>query len=373
MAGRIKVVFASLLKPVDEPRMYEKLGRSLAQTYKYDVNIIGFSSKNLPKDPTITFWPLFDFKRISLGRLVAPLRYFKKLIQLKPEVIIATGTDMMTVSVLYKILFGCYLINDLQENYYRNIIWSHHKPSLFSRIRAGFIRLQEIVLDRMIIQYILAERCYVNECSFIIKPALVLENKALKPGIEPTKKTASSLHLVYTGTIAESYGIFDAIHLVDTVQQVQPNTIFTICGHCPLAKVYQQLTALAKHRPWVKLQISRTPLPHTTILEVLGKADFTLVAYRLNPANKDCIPTRIWEALAWQTPMILRREHPWVTIADQHMAGFSIDYANPDIEYLKAKLFQTKYYTQPLPENIYWESCEKEWISLIDKIVAING
>ncbi|MBW3546302.1 MAG: glycosyltransferase, partial [Bacteroidetes bacterium] len=221
MARQIKVVFASLLKPVDEPRMYEKLGRSLAQTYKYDVNIIGFSSKNLPKDPLVTFWPIFNFKRISIGRMLAPFRFFKMLLQLKPALIIASGTDLLLVSGLYKIIFGCEIVNDLQENYYRNILWSHAHPSLLRRMRASYIRMQEKLIDRIIIQYLLAEYTYLAECSFINKPYLVLENKAHKPddGLLAKKEKKEPLQLVYTGTIASSYGIFDAIQLAEAIHK----------------------------------------------------------------------------------------------------------------------------------------------------------
>jgi hypothetical protein len=36
-------VLTSILKPVDDTRMFEKFGVSLGQTNKYDVNIIGFA------------------------------------------------------------------------------------------------------------------------------------------------------------------------------------------------------------------------------------------------------------------------------------------------------------------------------------------
>lgn len=370
MAGKIKVVFASLLKPVDEPRMYEKLGRSLAQTYKYDVNIIGFKSKNLPEDPLLTFWPIFNFRRISPGRLLAPIRFFKKLLQVKPKLIIASGTDLLLVSGLYKILFGCLIINDLQENYYRNIIWSHHQPSLLRKLRAAYVRWQELLIDRIIIQYTLAERTYLIECSFITKPTLVLENKACRPqeGRLAKKEKGDSLQLVYTGTIAASYGIFDALLLADTIQKLIPATTLTLCGHCPSDSVHKKLLHKARTRPWLILQISSTPLPHTSILRALQQADFSLVAYQLNPANENCMPTRIWEALAWQTPMILRSEHPWISLVEQYQAGFAIDYLNPDPEVLLKKLLHTNYYTQPLPAEIYWESIEKEWITLVDSL-----
>ena len=43
-------LIASILKPVDDTRLYEKLGKTIGQTTKYRVNIIGFVTKKLPQD-----------------------------------------------------------------------------------------------------------------------------------------------------------------------------------------------------------------------------------------------------------------------------------------------------------------------------------
>ncbi len=56
-----KLVIASVLKPVTDTRMYEKIGRSIGQTKKYEVNIIGFYRKNLPVELNIKFNPIFNF------------------------------------------------------------------------------------------------------------------------------------------------------------------------------------------------------------------------------------------------------------------------------------------------------------------------
>jgi glycosyltransferase involved in cell wall biosynthesis len=367
MTGRVKVVFASLLKPVDEPRMYGKLARSLGQTNKYDINIIGFRPKNMPSDESIAFWPLFDFPRISLSRLLAPLTYLRKILQLKPDLIVLTSPDFLMVSSLYKILFGCRLVYDVQENYYRNIIWSHGTPSLLRKLRASLVTAKEAIADRIIIQYLLAERCYSIECSFISKPALVLENKVRKPSAVDylPLPVDGTLRLLYSGTIAESYGVMDAIQLAEVIYELSPNMKLIICGHCPSGELFERLTEMALTRPWLVLKTATTPIPYNEILLELAAAHFVLVSYRLNPSNQHCMPTRIWEALAWKKPMILRREHPWLSFVQQYEGGFAIDFLYPDRRLLEEGLFGQAYYTKPLPEEVYWESQEQEWIELV--------
>ena len=41
------VVIASVLKPVDDSRMYEKIGLTLAESGRYDVHVIGCAERKL--------------------------------------------------------------------------------------------------------------------------------------------------------------------------------------------------------------------------------------------------------------------------------------------------------------------------------------
>lgn len=351
--------------------MYSKLGRTLAQTNKYDVNIIGFASKNLPEDAKVSFWPLFNFNRISVKRLLAPLRYLQKLIQLKPEVVIVTSPDLLLVSAAYKILFGSQLIYDVQENYTQNILWSHGTSGWLPLIRAKTISFTEKVTSRMIVHFILAEKCYINECSFISEAITVLENKVYRPQVPlELSDKKRPLRLLYSGTVAESYGIFDSLSLAARLYKVSPDLQYIICGHCPSEAVYRRLLNEAEQHPWLQLKISLSPVPYSQIEEELRRASYVLVAYQLNPSNEHCFPTRIWEALAWQVPMLLRKEHPWRSLVQEYKAGLAVDFLSPTSEDLQAILQKDDYYPFPLPESIYWESEQAKLLKLMNIICS---
>ncbi|MCK5102291.1 MAG: glycosyltransferase, partial [Cyclobacteriaceae bacterium] len=78
------IAIISVLKPVDDTRNFEKIARSLSNTNKYDINIIGFSTINIPSYPNIAFHPIFNLKRTSIKRLGVPVIIYKKLLKLKP-------------------------------------------------------------------------------------------------------------------------------------------------------------------------------------------------------------------------------------------------------------------------------------------------
>lgn len=356
MNKKRKIVIASLLKPVDETRMFEKMAVSLDQTNKYAVNIIGFSAKNIPTHPTIAFHPLFNFKRLSLSRMLAPFSYWRKLLQLKPELIIVNTHDLLMVSCAYGRLFGAPVIYDVQENYEQNIIWSSNLPPSLRRIVAKGVRHKEQLANRMIVHSLIAEKCYLNECSFINSDCTVLENKAIKPSFKDKSWIGPAtindpLRLVYTGTIAESYGIFDCIALADGLIGQYPGLQLRITGYCPRQDTLLKLQALIRDKPYISLTGGAEPVPHPLILRELEQAHFALVSYRLNPSNQDCFPTRIWECLAYKVPMLMKPGHPWQYLLEEYGAGLVLDYHAPGNLPLNDLGFYRK---KDIPDHFYW-------------------
>ena len=118
---KTKVVIASVLKPIDDTRMLEKFGLSMAETNKYDINIIGFESKNSFAHDYIHFTPINSFNRLSFSRLFKPWKVYRTLIKVKPNIIIANTHELLIVTFLYKILFGAKFLYDVQENYSKSI------------------------------------------------------------------------------------------------------------------------------------------------------------------------------------------------------------------------------------------------------------
>lgn len=373
MIKKHTVVIASLLKPVDETRMFEKMALSMGQTNKYALNIIGFCSKNIPEVPGIRFHPLFNFGRLSWQRLLAPYRYWQKLLQVKPELIIVNTHDLLVVSIAHRILFGSRVIYDVQENYKQNIIWSSHLPRAFRYLIANGVRLKELLAKRMIVHFILAETCYMNECSFINKQGdsyTIIENKALRPQLNQLPRPAvqsakDPLTLVYSGTIAETYGIFDCISLVEQLKEHYPALQLHIIGYCPQQDTLLKLEALIQHMPYIKLTGGPEPVPHAAILHALSQADYALIAYKLNPSNQDCFPTRIWECLAYKVPMIMRIEHPWRHLLGEYGAGMALDFHAPG----KPALYQQSFYNKkPLPDSFYWDWEAQKLLRLLDSL-----
>jgi len=176
MSKRTSIALASILKPVEDTRMFEKFGLSLGQTNKYDVNIIGFTSKNIKKVDNVQFYPLFDFKRTSFLRLLAPWKILFLLFKVKPSVVVFNTPEILYVILLYKLLTGCKIIYDVQENYFRNIYYNENYIPLARILLAYSIRLKEWSGRWLIDKIIFAEDGYILEMPRSAQKATVIKN-----------------------------------------------------------------------------------------------------------------------------------------------------------------------------------------------------
>ncbi len=366
-----KIVIASLLKPVDDTRMFEKFAHSLSKSMDYDISIVGFRSHNHVKHNHIRFFPLFNFKRSSIKRLFAPYKYFKLLLKVKPELIIVNSIDLQLVTYAYKILFGGKIIYDVQENYYRNIRYTDTYPWLVRFPLAAGVRALEWLSRLFVTHYFLAEKNYAKEFSFTKGRSTVIENK-YKNTLQHTSKKlkeGNTINLLYSGTIAESHGIFEAIDLVEKLNMVAEKFKLTIIGYCADPSTLLQIENEISANKNITLIGGEELVPHSQIVEKIASADFGLITYHKNKSTEDCFPTKIYEYMAHQLPMIITENPYWVKFCTKHNACISIDYKKIHPKVIFDKLETTSFYTNSANMDIYWESEEEKLLSIIKKIL----
>src|SRR5687767_11228246 len=101
---KTRILLASVLKPVNDARMFHKLGLSLSKLPGSEVHIAGFAAP-IPAAPAhVFFHPLFAFRRLAAGRLLVPFRYLRLLFRVQPTVIVAGTFELLLPSLLYKLL-----------------------------------------------------------------------------------------------------------------------------------------------------------------------------------------------------------------------------------------------------------------------------
>lgn len=362
-------VIASILKPVDDTRLFEKLGLSISQTNKYQVNIIGFGTKKLDPHPGIRFHTLFSKTRRHPSRLWAPWKFLRMIWKLQPHLLIVSTPELLLPAVIYKILKRRTLWYDLQENYRRNIRHQTVYPTLLKPLLATWVLVMERLAKPFVDHYLLAEQGYLKEMDLPQKKCTILENKFRPLAPAPIKGDPAVTKFIYSGTVAREFGILQAVRLVGDLYRMGHPVQLVVAGHIPQAGLRKELQELQRGDAGAFMQImaGAQPLSHTLITEQLQQADFGLLAHQPNPSNQNCIPTRIYEFLGLGIPFLLQQHPLWEAVANPYQAALVIDFNACDAGKIWESLHSKAFYTRKPGPEVFWSSEQEKLWSLLDK------
>ncbi|SFC69477.1 Glycosyltransferase involved in cell wall bisynthesis [Flexibacter flexilis DSM 6793] len=343
-----RIVLASLLKPVNDTRMYEKFAVPIAQTNQYDVHVIGFEAKQAQAAENITFHTLFSGKRLSIKRLGIGLKYFNLLLKLKPEVIIVSSPDLLLFTSVHKIIFGTKILYDVQENYFANIVYTPVYPAWVRKPLGHFVRFYETILSRTFDHFILAEQCYEQELSFISDRYTIIENKFLPPIPDwtpppPRIPTKGNIKLLYSGTIAEHYGIWEAIEIAKSFYEYDKSTKLTIIGYCAKESLWQELKKEISKHSFIILKGGNQLVPHQEILAEIKTHNIGLLTYQDISTHNNRVPTKYYEYLANNLSVLITQNKILLKLAKNNKLQILATY-NTNINLVSNMGFANSYY-----------------------------
>jgi glycosyltransferase involved in cell wall biosynthesis len=359
-----RIVIASVLKPVDDPRMFEKMARSLAK--EHEIHVIGFPASSRHVYTGITQHPLPALPRLSIRRLIRPWQILRMVLTLRPEAFIITTHELLFMALLAKWCRRLTVVYDVQENYFRNILFTDAFPRLLRGPLACYVRLKELVMMPVIDRFILAEKAYADEMRFLRKKSVVLENK-YAPSAQPpgdALRTPDQTTLLFSGTLSHSTGVFAAIELAKGLHALDPSIRLIIVGYAPKAGDASLIRRIIQPLPFITLIGGDQLVDHREIVTWIRRCDFGVISYPVSPATSGSIPTKLYEYLANTLP-VLCVDHPrWVRLITQYNAGVSY---SPDLSNLSKCLAHMKsqaFYPTPPPADVLWASEEPRLLDL---------
>lgn len=366
-----RILIASLLKPINDTRMYEKLGLSLSKLAGVQVHICGFEAP-LPAGASaaVFFHPIFRFERLSLGRAKAQGAYYKLLQEIRPHLIIACTHELLPASFLYCRNNTCKLVYDVQENFALNLAAQDNYPPLLRNVLAFSVGSIERVLARHITHFLVAEQSYVQELPFLRDKYTVIVNKykqaaGYSPPATPVRLQQGPLRLLYSGTIGRVYGIFEAIALAEKLHQLHPQTTLTIIGYCADKATYWEVLHQVLQKPFITLIGGDQLVPHQRIIAAIEASDVGLLPYRPNESTFRCIPTKLYEYAAHALPMVVQHNPLWHAFLQQHKAGISINFKEPGVNQLLQEIQHQQFYEPGVPTGVFWKSEEEKLVQLM--------
>jgi len=370
-----RILLASLLKPVNDTRMYGKLGLSLCKLPNVNVHIAGFSAPVPTDAPTnLYFHPIFDFKRLSINRFTTQRKYWKLLQTIKPDLLIVCTHELLLSSWLYCKNYSCKLIYDVQENYSLNLTAQDTYNPILKKLLATGVRSIENLTSPTIAHFFLAEQSYQQELPFIISRYTILENKYkptidYKPRPTPVQVKPESIKLLYSGTISGIYGIFEAIQFATDWHKVNPQVTLTIIGYCAHQPTLQKLQQTIVGKPYITLIGGDKLVPHSEVLQAITTHDLGLLPYQPNESTFRCIPTKLYEYMAYGLPILMQQNELWNDILSANNAGLSINFNNYSLANLESEVYSKTFYNKGIPDFVFWKTEEAKLLEVISPIL----
>jgi glycosyltransferase involved in cell wall biosynthesis len=359
----MKIVIASILKPADDVRAFEKMAMTLVAA-GHEVYLIGRPSTTRITPQGIHFLELVPFPRLHWKRLLARLEVLKKVRKVKPEVLIVNTHELLLVSLLNRILFGARIVYDVQENYYRNLLWTSTFPPWLRRPLALWVRLKEKLLTPFFDGIIFAEKCYVDEIKFLASKATIIENKSVLPAGFVRRPVEGKIVLAFTGTLGVSTGVFEAIKLVDELFEKRGDIELQIMGACSIPDVLAEIMNRCSGKSYIKLTAGKMQVGHERILDLISRAHFGVISYPPSPHTASRIPTKLFEYMSAKLPILLTDNPTWHALTDPVSAAIHVDFKNPDVDKILVDMSRRDFYTKPV-DDFFWKSEEQKLIDLI--------
>ncbi len=367
---KARIVIASVLKPINEPRAFNKLALSLCETNKYRLNIIGFCSKNKPLVDGIQFKSIFCRSRTHPLRLLVSFKFLGEVFRYRPQLVVVTTYELLPIALVGKLLLQYRLIYDLQENYHKNVLLNQSSPKMVRAAFAWLIRFVEYMSHPFIDHYFFAEQVYAFQFSYI-KKFTVLENKFAGELVSTESVPNKKSTFIISGTITPVYGVEKAIRWFIALRRENPEVTLSIVGHVPLRGFQRELEKQVAQQPNISLHLSPSPLPYPVILEAVRRAEIVLMPYETIESIASKIPSKLYESIALKKPVLISNNSLWKTIISVYPAGLAVDFsktteaASAYRQLLSLPLYQTE------PGNeVRWEGEKKKLLKVVEQVVG---
>lgn len=359
-----KIVLASVLKPTHDTRMFEKWAVSLARTGAYDVKVIG-QGTSVNHEIGIECIGLGLVSRLSLKRWFASFEVLRITLKVKPQLLVVNTHELLIVGLLNRILFGSKVLYDVQENYFRNILFGAAFPHWLRWPLAAWVRLKEKLSAGWISWYTLAEAGYQDEMGFFGNRFTIIENKCFIPTGFKRAPQPDEVALLFSGTIARSTGVFEAVDVARRLKAFDNRFTLTIIGFCAQPQLLKQLNERIRNERWITLIGGDRLVPHAEIMNAISRAHFGIISYPPSPHVNNAMPTKLYEYLACQLPILLQQHPRWSALCRPYPAAVELDFQHPDTDRIHREMTEKRFYLQP-PQHVTWAEEESRLLLLVD-------
>ena len=108
-------------------------------------------------------------------------------------------------------------------------------------------------------------------------------------------------------------------------------------------------------------------MPHDQILNEIIKCDFCLLPYQKNRSTEGRIPTKLFECLALEIPVIITPNPAWDSLISKNNAGIIHDFKS--VNTFLTNNLNTRYYGNNLSNDYTWQNSSDKLINTIQSLL----
>lgn len=329
-----KILLAHLKKPPYETRIFDKIAKSLSDSGKFEITILGnsiLSDSIILSEQNIRMYPVFQSRAHSSQISTDLLRFQTFLYSERPDVVIVCSPELLALAVLYSLIEKKSVVLDLQENYPFNYYYQSVYKWPVNKLLRLASSLYLSVLIPLVQKVWLAEGIYSIQLK--LSQATVIENKV--PSFWQITGSAPSFHnsdyLLFSGYISEESGALMAIDFFAAFRSVFPKLELIISGYCPSERLKAEIKKRSEANLGIRWIGLDTWVLSYSILNILASARAVLMPYNETPANLGKVPTKLYEAASLQIPVIFPFNSQFISTGSKlRVPVIEADFLNPE-------------------------------------------
>lgn len=317
----------TVLNPAEHARIYHRLAYTQHEL-GYQVHIIGQGvGESQAPEGGIFIHHMGIFGRLSFKRLLYSWQILPLLRSIKADQYWLHSPELLPLGRRLARKQGVQVLYDMHEDYPANILAATYYPALLRSPLARWVRRIEKRAIRWLAGVSYAELSYDNVLGLSPDKRMILRN-TFAPHLAQfdLPPHTSAPYVLITGTLAEAWGVFESINVWEQLCQSRPIKLI-VAGYQPHPRLLQALTRRLSHSPfstWVELIGGDQYVPYERILSLIKHCYLGLGLYHPLPHLRDKIPTKFYEFMAMNKPLLITDSPTWTAFNRTHRLGLAI-------------------------------------------------
>jgi hypothetical protein len=206
---------------------------------------------------------------------------------------------------------------------------------------------------------------------FFGKKYTVIENKVIIPkGFVRKSKEGHFITLLFSGTLAESTGVFQAIDLAIKLHALEEKIRLQIIGYSAQPATLQKIQEAIEGYTYIQLIGGDHLISHPQIVKEIESADFGIICYPPSAHTENSMPTKLYEYSGFQLPILLQNHPPWVAFCSTFNGAIPVDFERIEAAKILQKM-KGSFYTTPA-KDVTWEDEKDKLIAAVGKMNKLN-